>query len=65
MALLWKRLFLIVIGAYLVFNIFNTGPLQPSNTEERVIMFLTKVALAVLGAWMIIRGARMKPPTSG
>jgi uncharacterized membrane protein YjgN (DUF898 family) len=61
---LWKRFFLIVVGAYLVLNIFNSGPLQPSNTEDRVIMFLTTVALAARGVWMIIRGLRLKalPP---
>lgn len=62
MGLLWKRFFLMVIGAYLVINIFNSGPLQPSNTEERVIMLLTKVALAVLGAWMIFRGSKLRTP---
>ena len=64
MGLLWKRFFLIIIGAYLVLGIFTSGPLQPSNTEERVIMFLTKVALAALGAWMIVRGSKLRtPPT--
>lgn len=62
--ILWKRFLLIVVGAYLVLGIFITGPLQPANNEERVIMFLTKVALAALGAWMIVRGVRLKPPAN-
>ena len=34
----WKRFFLMVIGTIFVLNIFNDGPLQPSNAEERVII---------------------------
>lgn len=57
---LWKRFFAKIIGAYLVLNLFNSGPLQPDNAEERVIMLLTKVALAVLGVWMIVRGGQLR-----
>ena len=53
----------VVVGACLVLNVFNSGPLQPDNTEERVIMFLTKLALAALGIWMVVCGVKLKAPT--
>src|SRR4051812_49877048 len=60
--LLWKRFFLMVVGAYLVLNIFDSGPLQPRDAAEGHRMLVAQVAIAVMGIWMIVCGVRLKPP---
>jgi hypothetical protein len=60
--LLWKRFFLMIVGAWLVLGLFNSGPLVPRDAAEANRMFVVRLVFAALGLWMIVSGARLKPP---
>ena len=61
MLLLWKRFFLILPGAFLLIN--NIWAALAYEGEKSGFYYFVTICFAVLGAWMIRRGWRLRPPS--